>query len=144
MNDVNALWLLLAVPLIGSVVCALLPGARHVRCVALAFSIATALLGVCLAVRFDWHAGNEMHWGFGENNPFQIASIGFAMKFGVDAVSLWLVLLTVLLSPLAIAASFQSIKTREKEYYAWMLLLLVPMNGVFIARDVLLFYVFFE
>src|SRR5205823_734901 len=35
-------------------------------------------------------------------------------------------------------------RQREKEYYAWMLLLLMAMIGVFIARDLLLFYVFFE
>src|SRR5439155_18961980 len=56
----------------------------------------------------------------------------------------WLVLLTVLLQPLAILASFQSIRERPKDYYAWMLALLAAMNGVFIARDLLLFYIFFE
>jgi NADH-quinone oxidoreductase subunit M len=52
--------------------------------------------------------------------------------------------LTVFLQPLAVAASFESIKDRAKEYYAWMSLLLMAMLGCFIARDVLLFYVFFE
>src|SRR5258706_13134300 len=55
-----------------------------------------------------------------------------------------MVALTVFLTPLAIAASFESIKDRPKEYYAWMLGLLASMLGVFIARDLLLFYVFFE
>src|SRR5438552_11465213 len=78
------------------------------------------------------------------SNPFQLDIIRFALKLGVDAVSLWLVLLTVLLTPLALLASFASIRTRQKEYYAWMLLLLFAMLGVFIARDLLLFYIFFE
>src|SRR5205823_3368374 len=56
----------------------------------------------------------------------------------------WLVALTALLTPLAIAASFGSIRDREKEYYAWMLMLLGAMLGVFVARDLLLFYIFFE
>src|SRR5213075_2062015 len=40
--------------------------------------------------------------------------------------------------------SFESIKERAKEYYAWMTLLLMAMLGCFVARDVLLFYIFFE
>src|SRR5947209_9384088 len=55
-----------------------------------------------------------------------------------------LILLTTGLTPLAILASFESIKDRAKEYYAWMLALLVAMLGVFVARDLLLFYIFFE
>ena len=57
---------------------------------------------------------------------------------------MWLVLLTTFLTPLAIAASFTSITERTREYYAWMLALLAVMLGVFVARDLLLFYVFFE
>ncbi|HVE22409.1 MAG TPA: NADH-quinone oxidoreductase subunit M, partial [Acidocella sp.] len=52
--------------------------------------------------------------------------------------------LTVLLMPLALLASFEAIKDRQKEYYAWMLVLMTAMNGVFLARDLLLFYIFFE
>jgi NADH-quinone oxidoreductase subunit M len=73
-----------------------------------------------------------------------IPSLGFSVSLGVDSISLWLMLLTVLLAPLSIAASFESIKDRQKEYYAWMLLLLAAMLGVFVARDLLLFYTFFE
>src|SRR5207248_5042038 len=73
-----------------------------------------------------------------------ISSIGFSVSLGIDSISLWLLLLTVFLTPLAIASSFGSIKIREKEYYAWMLALLAAMLGVFVARDLLLFYIFFE
>ncbi|WP_408840559.1 complex I subunit 4 family protein [Acidocella sp.] len=52
--------------------------------------------------------------------------------------------MTVLLMPLALLASFEAIKDRQKEYYAWMLVLMTAMNGVFLARDLLLFYIFFE
>jgi len=58
--------------------------------------------------------------------------------------SAWLVLLTALLMPLAIGSSWLAVKDRAKEYYAWMLLLEMAMLGCFIARDVLLFYIFFE
>lgn len=62
----------------------------------------------------------------------------------LDAISAPLVGLTGLLVPIAIACSFTAIRTRVREYYAWMLLLATGMLGVFVARDMLLFYVFFE
>ncbi len=63
---------------------------------------------------------------------------------GLDAISLPLVALTALLVPLSVACSFAAIRTRIREYYAWLLALTSGMLGVFAARDVLLFYVFFE
>ena len=135
-------WLvmLLIIPLAGAVVCALLAEEAS-RWFALAVSLLTAVVGVLLAARFDWGVGRELMWN---SSAFSIANVGFGLRLGADSVSLWLVLLTVFLMPLAIAASFESIKDRAKQYYAWMLLLLAAMLGVFIARDLLLFYVFFE
>ena len=49
----------------------------------------------------------------------------------MDSISLWLVLLTTLLMPLAILSSFNSIKERQTSYYAWMQLLLAAMVGVY-------------
>jgi len=63
---------------------------------------------------------------------------------GLDGVSIWLVALTALISPLAIWGSFSGIRDRLKEYYCLMLLLEAAMLGVFCARDLLLFYIFFE
>lgn len=63
---------------------------------------------------------------------------------GVDGLSVWLVMLSALLSTLSIWASFTGIRTRVKEFYVLMLLLEAAMIGVFCARDLLLFYVFFE
>ena len=59
---------------------------------------------------------------------------------GLDAISAPLVALTALLVPLSVACGFASIKHRVREYYAWMLALTAGMFGVFVARDVLLFY----
>lgn len=140
-----ALLILLLVPLLGGIVCALWPkrsGGVHV--VALIFSLIDLLLGICLAAQLKKAGWQELTFPRSESNPFYISSLKFGLKLGVDPISLWLVLLTVLLTPLAIAASFKSIKERAKEYYAWMLLLLFAMNGVFVARDLLLFYIFFE
>lgn len=63
---------------------------------------------------------------------------------GLDAISAPLVALTGLLVPLSVACSLTYIRTRVREYYAWMLLLTGAMFGVFAARDLILFYVFFE
>ena len=139
-NDFR-LVILLLVPLVGAVVAPFLPDARMTRRWALAVSVTTALYGFYLALSFR----------FGDTAAFQfpyagapVSGLGMSFSLGMDAISLWLVLLTVLLMPLAVAASFGSVRERQKEYYAWMLALAVAMLGVFVARDVLLFYVFFE
>ena len=138
----NALLLLVLLPLIGAAVTAALPRERPiVRWWALGVSLLTAFVALMIALRFDWMGGTEIRSSLA---AFYLESVGFGVKFGADSISLWLVLLTVFLTPLAILASFQSITERQKEYYAWMLVLLAAMNGVFIARDLLLFYVFFE
>ncbi len=62
---------------------------------------------------------------------------------GVDGISLFLILLTTLLTPLAILASW-SIHDRLKEYFIFMLLLETGMIGVFASLDLFLFYVFWE
>jgi len=145
MNENVWLLILLLAPMIGAAVCALLPGERAARSWALLVSLATAAIAAVLAWQFDWVGkSTEMRWGFADTNPFALSIVNFALKLGADAVSLWLVLLTAFLMPLAVAASFASIRERQKQYYAWMLLLLAAMLGVFVARDLLLFYVFFE
>jgi NADH-quinone oxidoreductase subunit M len=73
-----------------------------------------------------------------------IPSIGVHYFFGLDGISLWLVMLTTFLSPIAILCSFEAIKQRAKEYYVFLLILETGMLGVFVALDFFLFYVFWE
>jgi len=73
-----------------------------------------------------------------------IHSIGARYMFGIDGISLLLVLLTTLLGFVAILSSWSAITVRVKEYYAYMLLLQTGMLGVFMATDFFLFYVFWE
>jgi NADH-quinone oxidoreductase subunit M len=73
-----------------------------------------------------------------------IGSIGAHYHVGVDGISLWLVLLTTLLMPIAILSSWKSIQKRQLSYYMFLLLLLSAMVGVFVSLDLLLFYLFFE
>ena len=73
-----------------------------------------------------------------------IKSWGASYHVGADGLSLLLVLLTNLLSVLAILSSFTAIRRREKEYYMFLLLLQCGILGTFLALDLLLFYVFWE
>src|SRR4051812_13770825 len=63
---------------------------------------------------------------------------------GVDGLSLWLVLLTTLIVPIALLASYGSITKRVREYLVLMLVLETGMVGVFCALDMFLFYLFWE
>ena len=73
-----------------------------------------------------------------------IGTIGARYHVGVDGISLWLVLLTTLLMPIAILSSWTAIKKRQLSYYIFLLLLSGAMVGVFVSLDLLLFYLFFE
>ncbi|MBI5866167.1 MAG: NADH-quinone oxidoreductase subunit M [Planctomycetes bacterium] len=70
--------------------------------------------------------------------------VRIAYHVALDAIGAPLLALTGLLVPLSVACSFTAIRTRVREYYIWLLLLTTGMFGVFVARDVLLFYIFFE
>ncbi len=73
-----------------------------------------------------------------------VESVGISYKLGIDGISLWLVLLTTLLTPIALYASWTSVTTKVKEYAIAFLLLQVGMLGAFVALDLFLFYVFWE
>src|SRR5205085_10339719 len=73
-----------------------------------------------------------------------IGSVGARYHVGIDGISLWLVLLTTLLMPIAVLSSRTAITKRQLTYYALMLLLQSAMIGVFVSLVLLLFYLFFE
>ncbi len=142
-------------PLVGVVFMLLIDGrdTQRIRLMALVTSLATFALAVAAAFEFA-HAANANVGGWAvyqlqAEAPWLVDEFGGAqvdIKYhvGVDGVSLWLVLLTAFLMPLAILGSFSSIVDRAREYYMLMLLLEVGMLGVFCAMDLLFFYVCFE
>ena len=69
---------------------------------------------------------------------------GIQFFLGVDGLNVWLVALTALLMLPCVLVSFTYITDRVHEFYAWLLVLQTAMIGVFLAFDVVLFYVFFE
>ncbi len=91
--------------------------------------------------RGQFHLVERLHW-FGDTDS--LAPVHLQYHVGVDGISLPLLLLTAFLTPLAIWGSFTGIQDRCREYYSLMLLLHGAMLGVFCARDLLLFYIFFE
>lgn len=113
------------------------------------FTTAVFLLDFVLSLPlwFNWYDAQSKAkgmWVF-EEGPFNwIKSIGVTYHFGVDGMSVLLVLLTTLLGVLAAWSSWAYIKEREKEYYVWLLVLQTGMLGVFCSLDFFLFYVFWE
>src|SRR5512143_506617 len=80
---------------------------------------------------------------FREDFPW-IPSLGARYSLGVDGIAALLILLTTLLTFISVYSSFTAITKREKEYYAFLLLLDPGMVGVFCALDFFLFYLFWE
>ncbi len=108
--------------------------------IALAFSIVDFALSLLLVRGIG---GGTKDFRFVED-VLWIGSIGAHYHIGVDGISLWLVLLTTLLMPIAILSSWTAIQKRQLSYYTFLLLLLSAMIGVFVSLDLLLFYLFFE
>ncbi len=148
-SGIPILSLLIFLPLVGALVAALFPREQASR-VALLFSLANLLLSLLLVAAFNPASAEfqfvERHnWITGLISQ-QTGEPQFLIEYflGLDGISLWLIPLTTLLSVLAIWFSTDSIRTREKEYYAFMLLLETGMLGVFLSLDLFLFFVFWE
>lgn len=73
-----------------------------------------------------------------------LPALGINYTVGLDGISLWLILLTTFLMPIAIVGSYTAVEERVKEYYFLLLALESGMLGAFVALDVFLFYVFWE
>src|SRR5262249_5008370 len=63
---------------------------------------------------------------------------------GVDGLNIWMVVLTAMLMLPSVLISWESINERVNEFYAWLLVLQTAMMGIFLAFDIVLFYMFFE
>ncbi|MBC7930955.1 MAG: NADH-quinone oxidoreductase subunit M, partial [Rubrivivax sp.] len=115
---------------------------EHYRWIALGFSVLTFALSLLLLTE-PIGMGTTSVYHFEQNVPW-VASIGANYHLGVDGMSLWLVLLTTLLVPIAILSSWTSVEKYELAFFASMLALESAMIGVFISLDLLLFFLFFE
>lgn len=138
---VGDLSLLLAIPVIGAVVLLLVPRRRTAALFSLAL-LAGVLTFLCSLRVFALFDGAKGEMQLIERAPW-MPGFGIEYIVGVDGISLFLVLLTTFLMPLALLASW-SVKDRVKEYLVFMLLLETGMLGAFVALDLFLFYVFWE
>ena len=132
-------------PLVGAFFCLIVNGPkeavdRNCRSAALITSLATFLISLVLWIRFD-----ATKAGFQFEEKFDwVPALGIGYHMGIDGISLFFVLLSTLLTPICILASWDSIKVRVKEYMIAFLVLETFMVGMFCALDLALFYVFFE
>jgi NADH-quinone oxidoreductase subunit M len=128
-------------PALGALLLLFVPGTnlRLIKQIALIAVLASFVLSLRL-IGYDT-GGAEFQ--FREDLPW-IEAFGMRYSMGVDGLAVVLVLLTTLLSVVAIIYSFEPIKTKVKAYYITMLLLMVGMLGVFVSLDLFLFYVFWE
>src|SRR2546421_4153125 len=129
---------LLAWPALAALVVVLAP-ARWAKHLALAASL----------IEFAFWA--PLWWTFAPAEGMQfmldvpwIPTWGIRYTVGVDGISLFMVLLTTFLVPLSVLGGYAYITTRERGFYALMLVLTTGMIGVFVALDLFLFYVMWE
>ena len=109
------------------------------RVLTLLITIVTFVVSLLILVAFDYsQSGPQLV----QKTPW-IGALGVSYFVGVDGISLWLVLLTTFLMPVAILASWH-VEKRVREYMLFMLLLETGMIGVFVSFDMFLFYLFFE
>ena len=114
--------------------------ASNARWTALWTSLIVLVLSLVLWVKFD---PGEPGFQFIEQVPW-LPEYGVGYKMGVDGISVMFVLLSTLLTPICILASWDSVRRAVREYMMTFLLLETMMVGMFSALDFVVFYVFFE
>lgn len=144
MANVPYLSLLMLMPALGVALILLIRGDRetvhaNARKVGLFFSLVTFFLSLGMWYAFD---ATREGYQFVERHTHDMLPVSY--YFGVDGISLFLILLSTLLIPICLLASWESIQIRVKEYVISFLLLDLMLVGVFSALDIYIFYVFFE
>ena len=141
MSGLPLLEIVIFLPLAGAVLIGLAPKESKSipRALALAVTLATFALSIAMAADFEsaapgFQLGSRVEW---------IPELGISYITGIDGISLWMVLLTTFLTPLAVLASW-TIESRVKHYFVFFLALETGMLGVFCALDLFLFYLFWE
>src|SRR4051812_16225917 len=141
---------LLIIPLVGAVALMLIPARDSTteggvetpaaRQVAFWFFLLEFVVSLGLWWSFNpadtgWQAAIDLPW---------IPSWGARFTLGVDGIALMMVLLTTFIMPLSVLGSFTGVRTKVRSYYALLLVLTTGMLGVFMARDLFLFYVMWD
>jgi NADH-quinone oxidoreductase subunit M len=134
------LFALMLIPLVFAMLVVISPAAQA-KTIATVGSFVSLAGAIYAAMQFDpasaatFQLAKTVDW---------IPQLGISLSVGVDSIALLLVLLTALLGPICVIASYTAITQRLRTYYAWLLVLQAAMTGVFCARDLLVFYTCFE
>jgi len=138
----NLLSYVLILPLIGAFSLVIIPASNRnlLRLVALNFSCLTFVLSIVLWIFFNKSIGTFQF----VNKFFWIPILNLNFTIGVDGISLFFILLTTLLIPICLLASWDSIQINLKIFLISFLVMEFFLIGVFCILDVLIFYIFFE
>ena len=138
----NLLDILIAIPAIGFVIALLIPRsqAQFTRLFTMGVSLVAFVVSLGLVTGFDPKQTGQQF----VTNAVWIQNPEIHYHVGIDGLSLWLIILSTFLTPIAILISWNQIQDRAKEFFAFLLLLEFGLIGVFAAWDLFLFYVFWE
>jgi NADH-quinone oxidoreductase subunit M len=131
-------------PLLGALVLLFLKPEQKktIRWVALVTSLITFGLSLAVLVQIDpAESGIQLE---ARQSWIQVAGWNIDFYMGVDGLSILLVLLTTLLTPISILSTWTAVEERVKEFMVFFLLLETGMIGVFVSLDLFLFYIFWE
>lgn len=127
-------------PIVFALIIACWPTERTLRPLALGFSVIEFIVSLTILQKFDMSSSalqlvEQYSW---------IDRFGITYFFGIDGISLWLVLLTTFLTPITLLGSWTSIDRRVKGFLVSMFVLQTAMLGTFLALDAIFFYLFWE
>jgi len=139
--SIPILSLITFLPLAGALLLIFLPKENKTLLYGIALTLTAVVFLVSLSLYFGFDAQAE-----GPQFVEKTGWLGFGIQYhlGIDGISLFLVLLTTLLMPIALLSSWSYIQVRIKEYLIFMLILETGIIGVFISLNMFLFYVFWE
>jgi NADH-quinone oxidoreductase subunit M len=141
LTDLPLLTILIGLPALGAFAIALLPATSRAAIRATALGVTALTFLASLPVLGAFVVGDA---GFQlEESAAWIPQWGITYRLGIDGLSLFLVLLTTFMLPLVILAAWEQVE-RIKGFFASLLALEAALIGVFLALDLVLFYVFFE
>lgn len=137
------LTVLVFLPAVAAAIILLLPqrSENMARWIALAASLATLAITIGMFLNFDQDKSGFQY--VVRKEWVDIGSFNLQYFLGVDGLSMALLLLTAVLTVASVLVSF-SVKTRERAYYACLLVLATSVFGVFVALDFMLFFLFWE
>lgn len=134
----SLLLFIICLPILGAIIISLIPIYFYnlIKKIGLFFSIITLLLSIYLLVFFD-NSSSDMQFSF-------ILNWVFPIKFGIDGISLFFILLTTFLVPICLLIGWNSIDKYIKLYTCLFLIMETFILGVFSILDLFCFYILFE